>query len=669
MIATLYKLPTWIMEENKPSYNLFIELEQQALQEIISCETIEYPTLTTLNVRSSLTLNNWNIYNYININNLWYKIVDVSYISANNNVVNIDGEIDIYLSYVLKYFDVNNTNFYGQVVFFKQKHLNRWYYNTNNNKVINFEQQFYLKNKHQKLADLGKNPAKAADGAIEQWYNPNNNTPSYSSSTLTTFYGSGYIYALFNLTANESNQTFYNNMAVSGLVNVGNNIAYGSVNENSNIGYGLPWWYVLQYVGNAAYTDYIVLPMPIEYGYILNNALSFEQTINNASLNFTDNVCPDVITDSAWYGITNIIAWTVNPQNLYYFYNPNNQSNTQPQTLKPFNKIFNIEPYIFQYCNFRVRGAGEDSLVDLTYFNNVNPTSYINTLYSFCININHPTTQITNVLYNFLFFQVENVMYPYAYNSISDCFYCLNWKLIYPSLSNNWNNYMLTNLNQYHTALNIAHYGLQKSQADLGFDAMKAATGTISGFFDGGIGGAINGAINGAESLTNGTFNEMSQQQEYNYLKTGKKADMSRTSNARLATNNNAIAYNNFLVSFVFEYPPEYEQIIAINYCILNGYVVDKWLPFNFWYNRKVVNYVSCSYFADVMLPNMNLTYKKAIDKLFNDGFRVWCLNENIEYWGTLPTLAVLYGQNQYLNSEVNLNNNEINFLTEGINE
>ena len=227
---------------------------------------------------------------------------------------------------------------------------------------------------------------------------------------------------------------------------------------------------------------------------------------------------------------------------------------------------------------------------------------------------------------------------------------------------------MLTNLNQYHTALNIAHYGLQKAQADLAFDAMKAATGTISGFFDGGIGGAINGAINGAESLTNGTFNEMSQQQQYNYLKTGKKADMSRTSNARLATNNNAIAYNNFLVSFVFEYPPEYEQIIAINYCILNGYVVDKWLPFNFWYNRKIVNYVSCSYFADVMLPNMNLTYKKAIDKLFNDGFRVWCLNENIEYWGTLPTLDVLYGQNQYLNSEINQNNNEIDFLTQGIN-
>ena len=122
---------------------------------------------------------------------------------------------------------------------------------------------------------------------------------------------------------------------------------------------------------------------------------------------------------------------------------------------------------------------------------------------------------------------------------------------------------MLTNLNQYHTALNIAHYGLQKAQADLAFDAMKAATGTISGFFDGGIGGAINGAINGAESLTNGTFNEMSQQQQYNYLKTGKKADMSRTSNARLATNNNAIAYNNFLVSFVFEYPPEYEPLPA----------------------------------------------------------------------------------------------------------
>ena len=67
------------------------------------------------------------------------------------------------------------------------------------------------------------------------------------------------------------------------------------------------------------------------------------------------------------------------------------------------------------------------------------------------------------------------------------------------------------------------------------------------------------------------------------------------------------------------------------------------------------------------MLPNMNLTYKKTIDKLFNDGFRVWCLNENITSWITLPTLAVLYGENQYLNSEVNLNNNEIDSLNSNI--
>ena len=298
-------------------------------------------------------------------------------------------------------------------------------------------------------------------------------------------------------------------------------------------------------------------------------------------------------------------------------------------------------------------------MVDLTYFNNVTPTTFINTFYSFCINLNHPTTQITNILYDFLQYQVE-AMIPYMYNSISDCFYCLNWKLIYPSASNNWNNYMLTNLNQYHTALNIAHYGLQKSQADLAFSSLDMVSSFFSGRFSG-----IEKAV---QNETNDTFNEMTQQQEYNYLKTGKKGDMSRTSNERLATNNNAIAYNNFLVSFVFEYPPMYEQIIAINYCILNGYLVDKWLPFNFWYNRKVVNYVSCSYFADVMLPNMNLTYKKAIDKLFNDGFRVWCLNENITSWITLPTLAVLYGQDQYLNSEVNLNNNEIDFLTQGIN-
>lgn len=660
MIATLYKLPTWIMEENKPSYNLFIQLSQQAQQESINCETIEYPTLTTLQVRSSLTLNNWNIYNYININNLWYKIIDVSYISANNNVVNIDGEIDIYLSYLLNYFDVNNLFAYGQIVYFKQKHLNRWYYNSSGNQVINFEQQFYLKNKHKNLADLGKNPVKTADGAIAEWYSTNNNTVNYSSATLLTLYGNGYIYALFNITAQETSQTFYNQLATCGLVNVGIDIDSGTVNGQDGVGYGLPWWVMLINVGSDAYEDYIVLPLPIEYAYIMDSNLNFQQTINNGSLSTTNNICPGAVKTTNWIGSNNVIAWTVNPQNLYFIYNANNNGSAVfPQTQAPFTNIFNVEPYIFQYCNFRVRGAGEDSMVDLTSFNNVTPTTYINTLYSFCINLNHPTTQITNILYDFLQYQVT-AMIPYMYNSISDCFYCLNWKLIYPSASNNWNNYMLTNLNQYHTALNIAHYGLQKSQADLAFDSLNMFTS----FFSGGL----SGVAKTVESETNSVFNEMSQQQQYNYLKTGKKQDMTRTANERLATNNNAIAYNNFLVSFIFEYPPMYEQIIAINYCILNGYVLDKWLPFNCWYNRKVVNYVSCSYFADVMLPNMNLTYKKAIDKLFNDGFRVWCLNDNITDWNLLPTIDVLYSQNQYLNSEVNLNNNEIDILTQGLN-
>ncbi|MBO6073245.1 hypothetical protein J6P59_06625 [bacterium] len=135
---------------------------------------------------------------------------------------------------------------------------------------------------------------------------------------------------------------------------------------------------------------------------------------------------------------------------------------------------------------------------------------------------------------------------------------------------------MLDNLNQYHAGLNIAHYDLQKSQADIAFDSMNAADGIFSGFMSGGIMGAISGAINGAKNITNGTFNELSQQQEYNYLNTGKRKDMSRISNERLATNNNVISYNNFTLSFIFETPPQYEQNLAINYCMLNGYVLDR---------------------------------------------------------------------------------------------
>lgn len=657
MIATIYSLPSWIANpDNKPSYQLFQTFINNPVT--LEAKTIEQPTLTTLTIQSSYTVENWYKYNYVKFKDLWYVIKDVSYLSENNNVVSINAELDIYLSFVVSYFDTTKT--FNNLVFFKQKHLNRYFYNSDGSTCLNFEQQFYLKNKHQALADIGKNNVKNTDWLNYQNYTGfNAGLTSYSEETLDSVLGIGYIYAIWQITANETNQSMINQLPTFGLINIGPNGKGMTAGPNGSA-YNYPWWAILKGVGDVSYLDFIVLPVPIEYAYAGN---SFEYLPNTGLFTTLKDFAPNTIGNTYWND--NVIVWSVMPQNLYYFFDVNNLY--QVNNYNAFSNVYDSEPYLFQYCNFRVRGAGEDSIVDITYFNNVTATTFINTLYSFVINLNHPTTQITNILYNVMLYYSQNIntsfsiMTPYMFNTINDVYYVLNWKLIYPSLSNNWNNYLTTNLNQYHTALNIAHYGLQKSQADLAFDSIKAATGAVSGFFSGGISGAVNGAVNGAESLTNGTFNELTQQTEYNYLNTGKKADMSRTSNARLATNNNAISYNNFTVSFVFECPPQYEQNIAVAYCYLNGYVLNRWEPFSYWHNRQLVNYVKCQYFTDAMMSQMNQTYKGMIDKLFNNGFRVWLPIMGISY-ETVPFNQLNLQTGTY-NLEINQNNNEINYL------
>jgi hypothetical protein len=134
---------------------------------------------------------------------------------------------------------------------------------------------------------------------------------------------------------------------------------------------------------------------------------------------------------------------------------------------------------------------------------------------------------------------------------------------------------------------NVSHLKLQEDQADIGFNAARVATATIAGgiggFFDGGIMGAISGAANAAvnagEDLNNSIFTEMTQQQDYNYITHGMKGDMTRSSNERLAVEANIISYNNCDLTFIFEYPVDMELYMCVNYCILNGYVVGRYLP------------------------------------------------------------------------------------------
>ena len=70
MIATIYSLPSWIANpDNKPSYQLFQTFINKPVT--LEAQTIEQPTLTTLSIQSSYTIENWYKYNYVKFKDLW----------------------------------------------------------------------------------------------------------------------------------------------------------------------------------------------------------------------------------------------------------------------------------------------------------------------------------------------------------------------------------------------------------------------------------------------------------------------------------------------------------------------------------------------------------------------------------------------------------------------
>lgn len=737
MIAYVYNLPSWISNpDNKPSYNLWQIILNNNTSSKIECKTIAQPTLTTLSIQSSYSINNWYKFNYVNFNNLWYIIDTVNYVSDNNQVVEINCHIDIYLSFIVQYFDENSS--LTKPVFFIQKHLNRWLYKTNDNTTyINFSSQFYLRNKHQGLIGVGQLTQKTVDVVTDYLYNGSKmqgqtatSEPTYPITPISqpTFNNNsciGYLYFIWKMTEHEQAQTQINQFSTMGLMNVtGNTVnqSYytvqlpintppnGTTLNNNKVISCIPWWYSVTTIGSDAYVDLITLPVPVELAVIytagqsgLANFMRILPTYNtnNTSVspiitclyNYAPNSVPNDNTLIDNLSAQSILIYNVVPQNLYYFFSedPNNTNNGQQIA-----SIYDVEPYIFQYCNFRVRGGGEDAVLDITSFNNFTPQYIIYTLYSFCINMNHPVTQITNIHYDMLqhalnTFTNENwdnnnwwieqtlgFCQPYGYNAVSDAWYTLNWKSTYPSTSNNWNNYLLQNLNNYHMGLSIAQFNMQASQSAVAFDAIKAwigmgtaaATGfgattgaDVSNFVgDASVASSMGGLVGDVGSLTNGIFNMQTQMQKYQYLLHGKKGDMSRTSNERLSVSNNAISYNNFALTFIFENPVYYEQLACINFCALNGYIIERWEPFNYWYNRTYCNFIKIAYFTDSICPSMNKTYKNLIDDILNNGLRIWT-SANTSY-DTIPFSNVIYQfNNSYTNTEVNQNNNEINFL------
>lgn len=679
MIATVYKLPSWILnQDNKPSLELFNLILENSASDTIQAKTYQRPTYTKLEIQTAFSTSDINSYNYVLFDGNWYAITSISYIqdTADNVIYSIETTIDIYLSFIVKYFSENTQ--YTNQVFFKQKHMNRWMYDSKGNTYINFSQQFYLKNKHKQLA-IGTTTQKIADSAYNQVYNNDmSNSNSYSQPIIQGVDCIGYLFAIWKMTSNTSySQIQGNNWTSMGLVNINMDWQVTSY-QGQNLAQGIPADYALTHIGSDAYIDWTILPVPVDIGLIYNGAnfvnvpittigtFAGTQTINNDTVDIPDNI------NSA----NQTMLYPVEPQNLIYII----ANVASLNSYSAIASIYNTEPYLLQYCSLRVRGAGEDSIVDITGYNNWTVDSFMFSMYSFTINLNHPNTQITNTNIRHLKAYTQNTnswLEPYEYNSINDSWWTINWKSIYPSSSNNWNNYILNNANQYHMGLNIAHYNLQDSQANIGFNAAKVVAstarlaavsgvamdplndflnplGTVNSEFN-----AVDSVINNTQALTNSIFSCMSQTQEYQYQLHGKQQDMSRTANERLAVSNNIISYNNFALTFIWEQPVEYEQWVAYNYVTFNGYILERWLPFYYWYNRKYINYVKIAKFTDTMIYNLNSVYKALIDNILNKGLLIWTSANG--YLNTLPYSDFTYGNKG--NVENQENNNEIDYL------
>ena len=112
MIATVYKLPSWILnQDNKPSLELFNLIIDNSASDTLEAKTYQRPTYTKLIIQSSFSTSDINSYNYVLFDDNWYAISSISYLQDTSNgvVYEIEATIDIYLSFIVSYFAENST--------------------------------------------------------------------------------------------------------------------------------------------------------------------------------------------------------------------------------------------------------------------------------------------------------------------------------------------------------------------------------------------------------------------------------------------------------------------------------------------------------------------------------------------------------------------------------
>lgn len=695
MIAYLYRLPGWFLSpDDKPTYQVFQAVITAAENLKIECKTIDTPTLSTISVQSTISTSSFNTFdsfqafNYIKYNSNWYQITEVTYVSDNQQVVEINGTLDLYLTWVVPMFNEQGTLLDDTIVYFNQKHLNRFIYNTNLSttnppKMVLYQHQFYLLNKHPTLANVGTK-------LLKNYYTTNNYTYANNGLTAQSNYYPGnsiasvnpnlaaYVYCLWKLNVNETNVPSPTIYPVPG--------ALGSVNNST----GPLWWqFIQQQSWQDYYTGIYTLPLPI------NNWI---QLTNNqvATISVPDVTGNNVTGNYNGYNSTNwaCIALTVNQ----LFANAT-----------AFNGTYAVdgsvdEPAILNWCHGNVRMYGQDNTVDVTSFNyyvtninsTINPaTTIINQLYlylgSFMLTISPPNMMLTNIpisLYSIYYNNSAALgtawISSWNYNALNDAIFSIILKNELPSLTTAWGNYIDNNKNNYSMALNVTNLQCQNAQASIKM-ANANYGGSVASYdnvaadllsiFKGSFGSQVASTYNASiEANTIAPNDANIQQDKLNYLQTGMKADYSRVSNMRVSAQDCPNSLYDTTYTWVYEYLPLYEQYVIINYYALNGYLLERWDKWGNWNNRVICNYVKCTNWCNAIGTYIPLVYRSGVDHLFNVGFRVWDQNGFTNGYEAVPYNTVLAnaidaGDFVYNNFERNNNNDEVCFLTNTTND
>lgn len=712
MVVTLWQLPAWfISPDDKPSYQLFqaaLNSTNSSIMAGVECKTIDAPTLSELVVQTTASWNDVINYNYLEWNEQYYMIQDVNYVSANNSVVQIHAQIDLYLSFVATLFNENASD--PRPVFFIQKHLNRFYYNISNNAVsgytINPTIQFYLLNLHEQLGNVGSKQEKQVYTVGDFAYVPSSNyiyasDDYFNANQAIDIQGSifpqAYPVILWQQTANS---TLVTNPSSNNTSAYPFPYALGSIGlPTSTIGSNndtIPFqsYFFLSSnanLGSEYYADVYLFPISLNYLFNQNNQGVL--TSNSSTVyNFTGwSYTLSSSTFAADYNSANDPVLLLSPTNhLYAFVQALADGTPDPSTLL----LLNDEPALINYANFNVRLYGQDSHIDissfiLTAYTTSNPPyGWLNTLLmylaSFCITISPPNMMLTNIPFNTY---VANATRNFQgslwnYNNYNDAIYSCQLKATAPSASTNWADYMAENKKSYDMSLNVSQLLAQNAQANI--KIAKAKYGGAIASFDN-VGADIMSIITGsfgnkvastyADSIGANILapNDAAiQQDKLNYLKTGMKADYTRTSNMRTSAISTINTLYDSTFCLVFEYPPIYEQITVINYYALFGYKLERWLPFKYWNNRIICNYVKIANFTNALLTTLNAYYRGAIDSLLNKGIRIWNLvafSGNSDGYMSIPYSSVIMnGADNYYNVEINENNDELNYLTNASN-